>query len=339
MKNNNILEKTRVYLSGPMDFVGSRVIEKYLGWRSIITPIFKALSIRVLDPWNKPKIRGHRDYGIEGILPNKSEYEKDFWKNPKSRAKYSEDFWETVHIDLRMTDLADFVVAFVPTNIYSVGTVHEIVVAREQHKPVLLISPPISYSNFKEIDSLSDDTKDKLKFYGLKENPEGLPSQWYGNIVGGQNLFDGFGWENLDFKDKNFYPNLFDNILEITKPDESTSQEDIALWNRMNDWITHIKGIIDLKGGVMDHISFPNDHERELFEKALQNEQEKERKYFWYNKPYVPKRPMLYHFLLIASGYIPPKLKISSKIDDDGNVQPVTYTAHDDNWLLISPEA
>jgi len=43
--------KTRSYLSGPMDFVGSRVIEKYLGWRAIHA-ILKAFSIRVLDPWN-----------------------------------------------------------------------------------------------------------------------------------------------------------------------------------------------------------------------------------------------------------------------------------------------
>jgi len=36
-------------------------------------------------------------------------------------------------------------VAFVPTNIYSVGTVHEIIVARLQRKAVLLISPPVKY--------------------------------------------------------------------------------------------------------------------------------------------------------------------------------------------------
>ena len=69
---DSILEKTRCYLSGPMDFIGSRVIEKYLGWRAILTPILKAFSIRVLDPWNKPLIRGHADYGKEGVVPNKT---------------------------------------------------------------------------------------------------------------------------------------------------------------------------------------------------------------------------------------------------------------------------
>ena len=189
----NILEGTRVYLSGPMDFVGSRVIEKFLGWRSILTPILKALGITVLDPWNKPAIKGHKNYGQEGTIYSKVEYEKDFWTNNNTRARFETDFWETVHIDLRMVDLADFIISFVPTNIYSVGTVHETINARQQIKPVLMISPPVKYDYFPEIACLSDETKKVLKYYGLKENPHGIPSQWYGNIVGGHYFFDGFG--------------------------------------------------------------------------------------------------------------------------------------------------
>ena len=70
----NLLEGTRAYLSGPMDFVGSRTIEKFLGWRSLLTPILKALGITVLDPWNKPMIKGHKDYA-ETACPG-----KDFYK-------------------------------------------------------------------------------------------------------------------------------------------------------------------------------------------------------------------------------------------------------------------
>ncbi|MHA1819855.1 MAG: hypothetical protein ACTSVC_05240, partial [Promethearchaeota archaeon] len=214
----NILEGTRVYLSGPMDFVGSRVIEKFLGWRSILTPILKALKITVLDPWNKPNIKGHKNYGREGILPSKSQYEKDFWTNDETRARFETDFWETVHIDLRMCDLADFLIAFVPTNIYSVGTVHEIIVARNQLKPTLVISPPIKYEFFPEINKLPDETKKILRFYGLKENPHGIPSQWYGNIVGGNYFFDGFGWESLEFKAPDFYEKLIPNVIQNAEP-------------------------------------------------------------------------------------------------------------------------
>jgi len=73
--NGNLLRNTRVYLSVPMDFVGSRVVEKYFGWRAILTPVLKALSISVLDPWNKPRVLGHTlEYGREGLLPAKDRY-------------------------------------------------------------------------------------------------------------------------------------------------------------------------------------------------------------------------------------------------------------------------
>jgi hypothetical protein len=43
----NLLQKTRCYLSGPMDFVGSRLVEKYFGWRAILSPILRTLSVTV----------------------------------------------------------------------------------------------------------------------------------------------------------------------------------------------------------------------------------------------------------------------------------------------------
>ncbi|TLD70822.1 hypothetical protein FEM03_10975 [Phragmitibacter flavus] len=335
--SDNILEKTRCYLSGPMDFVGSRVIEKYLGWRAILTPILKGFSIRVLDPWNKPIIRGHSNYGQEGVLPNKEQYEADFWTNAQTRVQFERDFWETVHIDLRMTDLSDFVVAFVPTNVYSVGTVHEIIVARLQFKPVLLISPPVKYDFFPELAELSDEVKRALKFAGFKENPQGIPSQWYGNIVGGRNMFDGFGWEGIDIKRPDFYEVLMQQVLEDAKPAEE-SGADWERWVCVRNWMAEAQALKSLKGGVLDYVKFADDRERGLFEAELNEGKERERRYFWHNQPYTPKRSFLYQFLCIASGYIPPKLNILSQLNAEGQVVPVLQESVDDDWLLISTE-
>lgn len=337
MPTENILEKTRCYLSGPMDFVGSRVIEKYLGWRAILSPILKCFSIRVLDPWNKPMIRGHDNYGKEGILPNKEQYEADFWTNAATRVKFERDFWETVHIDLRMTDLSDFVIAFVPTNIYSVGTVHEVIVARQQQKPVLMISPPIRFDLFPALDSLSDEEKRALKFAGFRENPQGIPSQWYGNIVGGRNMFDGFGWEAIDIKRADFYETLIETVLRDAKPADE-SGPDFARWRRVSQWADENQPFADLRGGVLANVKFADDYERGLFEQEMSSPAEQKRHYFWHNKPYTPKRSLLYQFLCIASGYIPPKLNIFSQLDADGNVVPVLQESTDDDWLLISAE-
>jgi hypothetical protein len=330
----NILDGTRAYLSGPMDFVGSRVIEKFLGWRSLLTPVLKALGITVLDPWNKPVIKGHKNYGQEGVVYSKATYEKDFWTNDETRARFETDFWETVHIDLRMVDLADFIITFVPTNIYSVGTVHEIVTARLQIKPVLMISPPVKYDFFPEIACLSEDTKNVLKFYGLKENPNGIPSQWYGNIVGGHYFFDGFGWEALKFKSDDFYQQLIIDVVENAKP-ENDNGEKYKRWEKVKKWVSESEQLQNLKGSVLGHVKF-KEGEKELLEKELDNPTEKNRNHFWYNSPYAPKRSVLYQIFNIASGNIPPRLQIISHLDENGEMKYKSYESTDDSWLLIS---
>ncbi|MEX1119378.1 MAG: hypothetical protein WEB60_11360 [Terrimicrobiaceae bacterium] len=335
---HNLLKGTRVYLSGPMDFVGSRVVEKYLGWRALLTPILRALEITVLDPWNKPAIRGHFEYGVEGILPSKAEYEADFWTNPATRARFEKDFWETVHIDCRMTDVSDFLISFVPTNIYSVGTVHEIVLARSQFKPVLFVSPPVKYEFFPELDGLDPHVRDLLRFYGLKENPQGIPSQWYGNIVGGHNMFDGFGWEELAFKEAGFYGKLIDSVLAVARPADESSL-DYKNWREVCAWARGFEGLNQLRGGALDYLAPTNESERQLLDAEMAAPREQDRSFFWYNRAYLPQRPMLYQLLSIASGHIPPRTNVVNQLTPSGEVDRVTYEAVDDDWLLISTEA
>jgi hypothetical protein len=118
-----------------------------------------------------------------------------------ARAACSGKFWETLHIDLRMVDTSDFTIAYCPTNIYSVGTPHEIVVCRQQRKPVLFVSPPV---RFPTLDALRDMLKRNkparrllnrlIKEVPIKENEEGVPSLWYMPLVGPDSFFDGFGF-------------------------------------------------------------------------------------------------------------------------------------------------
>ncbi len=106
-----------------------------------------------------------------------------------------------MHIDLRMVDTSDFTISYCPTNIYSVGTPHEIIMATLQHKPVLFVSPPVVFPTLHELrEHLQQDTKgaallERLeKEIPIKENPRGIPSLWYIPLVGGENFFDGFGF-------------------------------------------------------------------------------------------------------------------------------------------------
>ncbi len=212
MNQHHFLRGARVYLSGPMDFVASRADEKKLGWRNRIGDFLRAHGAIVFDPWFKPGVRGAAQYGLEDINTIDVREEWTFEQGQagdEKRSHCAEKFWETLHIDLRMVDTSDFTIAFVPTNIYSVGTVHEIVLSRLQSKPVLFVSPPV---NFPALDLLRTHLEAGKDTHGLqlldrlvsdvpiKANPRAIPSLWYMPLVGSGNFFDGFGF--ADYRDK-----------------------------------------------------------------------------------------------------------------------------------------
>jgi hypothetical protein len=200
----DLLDGARVYLSGPMDFVASRSDEQKLGWRNRVGEFLRSLGAIVFDPWLKPDVRGLQDYGRETADSNKARENWTFEASKggaKRRAQITGKYWETLHIDLRMVDTADFVVAYCPTNVYSVGTPHEIALCRSQRKPVLFVSPPIVFPALGKLrKQLSADPLAKrlleefVSEAGIKENDRGIPSLWYMPLVGGENFFDGFGF-------------------------------------------------------------------------------------------------------------------------------------------------
>lgn len=202
----DVLSGACVYLSGPMDFVASRADEKSNGWRNRVGQFLREYGVKIYDPWNKPKVVGMPHYGKEDEFSNEK---RDRWTFEESghgdlvRAQLCAEFWPTLHIDLRMVDYADFIIAYTPTNVYSVGTVHEIVLARQEFKPVLLVSPSIKFPALDELeehltrhgDRRAQELLEKVKAeVPIKPNERGLPSSWYMALIDGQYFFDGFGF-------------------------------------------------------------------------------------------------------------------------------------------------
>jgi len=210
----NLLEGARAYLSGPMDFVASRAVEKQYGWRNRVRQFLTHYGVSVFDPWHKPSVKGLASYGEEDERSEELRHLWTFEPSPagaKARAQCAASFGETVHVDLRMVDISDFVIAYCPTNIYSVGTPHEIIVATQQHKPVLFVSPPVDFPALRQLEELAaaDERLGELvealkREVPIRENPRGIPSLWYMPIVGSDNFFDGFGFadyrEAFDWK-------------------------------------------------------------------------------------------------------------------------------------------
>lgn len=222
----SLLEGTSVYLSGPMDFVISRTEERDNGWRSRISDVLESWGVRVFDPWYKPLVRNLGRYGIEDETTTEARESWRFDDDPSAaavRSSLSGSFWPVMHVDLRMVDLSDFVIACCPTNLYSVGTPHEIVVARQQRKPVLVVSPPVRYPNWGELVSraASDPALASLvdavgREVVVRENVTGTPSQWYMTLVGSESFFGGFGWA----AHKPQFGRWADNYLDVREEGE-----------------------------------------------------------------------------------------------------------------------
>jgi len=201
---DGLLRDARVYLSGPMDFVASRAVEKATGWRTRIGQFLRELGVTVFDPWEKPEVRGLHEYGREGEGTTDIRagwtYEQGE-KGAAARSQIAESFWPALHIDLRMVDTSDFIICYCPTNIYSVGTPHEIILARQERKPVLFVSPYVSFPSLQPLrQHLASDKAGKklleelIAEVPIKENANASPSLWYMPLVGGEHFFDGFGF-------------------------------------------------------------------------------------------------------------------------------------------------
>jgi hypothetical protein len=241
-QKKNVLSDARVYLSGPMDFVASRAEEKQKGWRNRVGQFLQKFGTTVFDPWNKPDVVGMRHYGKEDEFSTEKRYKWSFENSKEGdlcRAELCEEFWATLQIDLRMVDTSDFLVSYCPTNVYSVGTVHEIVMARLQNKPVLFVSPPVYFQSLDDLKKHLESNQDKegqklledlITEAPLKQNPESLPSMWYMALIDGHYFFDGFGfkyflkefnWEfgELDEREERFPPKrpLLPYLKELNK--------------------------------------------------------------------------------------------------------------------------
>jgi nucleoside 2-deoxyribosyltransferase len=120
----------KVYLAGPM--------EKSLdcvSWRKEITEKLVSFGMKkenILDPSNKPKIKGSLSLSDEQKIIKELK-EKNDWKELEIFMK------KIMRADLKMVDQSDFIIANLSEQVLTVGTIHEIIVARNQKKPVFLI--------------------------------------------------------------------------------------------------------------------------------------------------------------------------------------------------------
>jgi len=121
------LKNTMCYLCGAMD----RVPDGGAGWRNMITPILKDMGIGVLDPCNKPTDFAHETSEFRDKIEQ--------LKLKKQFNEVKELMRDIAAIDLRMVDIAHFVIMYMDINIHMCGSYHEASVAIQQKKPLLIV--------------------------------------------------------------------------------------------------------------------------------------------------------------------------------------------------------
>jgi len=123
------LTNQRAYLAGPIDHAA----DDGVGWRQMITPLLQQMGITVLDPTDKPTTQCRfNEIGAEKEMISKL-VELRRWDDLREIAK------EIVLVDLRMVEVADFLVAYIDPDVHICGTYDEVFEALRHRKPTLIV--------------------------------------------------------------------------------------------------------------------------------------------------------------------------------------------------------
>jgi len=169
----NFLEGKTAYLSGCIKLMP----DSGMSWRSYISRRLRGMQIKVIDPCKKTT------KNLSEIGDDKNKFKKIIEKEKWGQIK--EAFWPIVRYDLRGVDRADFIIVNYDPDIPTIGTIHELVVANFEKKPILLKYDKEKLTNFnpwmcvfiKEHHFFSDWDK-LMKYLGLVNKGEFDTSLW-----------------------------------------------------------------------------------------------------------------------------------------------------------------
>jgi hypothetical protein len=130
------LNKKTVYLAGSIHHNNDCGVS----WREEITPKLKQFGLEVIDPC-KQTLNGLGEVGQD----------KEFFKNmilEKDFKKVKDAFFPILKKDLRCVDISHFIIVNYTPSIRHIGTIHELVLANIEKKPILLYYPPEEIADF-----------------------------------------------------------------------------------------------------------------------------------------------------------------------------------------------
>jgi hypothetical protein len=121
------LENTLCYLCGAMD----RVPDGGVGWRVHISKKLQEMGIGVLNPCDKPTSFAKEDAFFRDRIER--------FKKSNNFESVKSEMRDIAAIDLRMVDIAHFVIMDIDIDVHMCGSYHEAFVAVAQKKPLLIM--------------------------------------------------------------------------------------------------------------------------------------------------------------------------------------------------------
>ena len=122
----NFLKGKNVYLCGPI----FSIADDGIGWRDHVSVNLAKMNIEISNPCIK-KTDGSSEIGDDKKKFRQLIMQED-WEGIKR------EFWPIVRYDLKSVDRADFLIVNYEPDIPMTGTIHELVVANFEKKPILL---------------------------------------------------------------------------------------------------------------------------------------------------------------------------------------------------------
>ena len=173
MPNN--LNKLRCYTAGPIEFADQLSEKQQAFNKEKLDNFLREKGVRVLDP-KKIFFRG-----IAEIEDRKKLFDNKDYKEIRRQVKL------IVRKDLRAVDISDFVIAYFPKGVKTTGTVHEIIEADRQRKPVLLLCPegirhiPLWFFGIIPVEYMFDSLKSLFEYLEKIDEypePDKLSDRW-----------------------------------------------------------------------------------------------------------------------------------------------------------------
>jgi len=108
-----------------------RVRDGGVGWRNYMSSKLKDIGVGVLNPCDKPTNFAKEDLGFRDKIES--------FKRTKNFDAVKGEMRDIAAIDLRMVDIAHFVIMLIDIDIHMCGSYHEAFVAVNQKKPLLIM--------------------------------------------------------------------------------------------------------------------------------------------------------------------------------------------------------